>query len=148
MPKTRIFIGSSKAAKRQATIIANHFESGTVEFVRWWEAFTPGRPLLTDLDAICNQVDAAVLVMSPESQSTIRGNDVWIPNLNVMFEFGYFYGKLGPAKTALIPYGEFYLPSDLHGYTHITGSKFFRSGHGVQVGKRTEDSFNKWIAAA
>lgn len=147
MPTTRIFIGSSSAAKRQAKVVADHFESDTVKFVRWWEAFTPGRTLLGDLDAICDEVDAALLIMSPESPSRIRGNDVMMPNLNVMFEFGYFYGKLGASKTAMLPYGDFYRPSDLAGYTHITGSRFFKPSASVVVGKRTQESFGKWLSA-
>jgi CRP/FNR family cyclic AMP-dependent transcriptional regulator len=144
----RIFIGSSMAAKRQAHVIASHFESGTVEFVRWWDAFTPGRTLLQDLDALAENVDAAVLVMSPEIPASVRGNDVLLPNQNVLFEFGYFYGKLGPSRTALVPYGNFYMPTDLNGYTHITGSKFFKPGSGVKVGKRTETTFNRWLSAS
>ena len=32
-----------------------------------------------------------------------------IPNLNVLFEFGYLYGFLGKEKVAMLRYGEFYL---------------------------------------
>lgn len=92
-------------------------------------------------------VDAALLVMTPESESVIRGNNVWIPNFNVMFEFGYFYGHLGASKTAIIRYSDFYTPTDLAGYTHITGSKFFSAGKAAAVGKKTESSFNRWLAA-
>lgn len=148
MPKTRIFIGSSTAGKRQAKIVADHFESGTVEFVRWWDAFTPGRTLLQDLDSLSEKIDAAVLVMSPEIPGTVRGNDVALTNQNVLFEFGYFYGKLGPEKTALVPYGTFYMPTDLSGYTHITGSTFFQPGKGVPVGKKTAATFDRWLGLA
>lgn len=47
-----------------------------------------------------------------------------------MFEFGYFYGRLGASKPAIIRYNDFYTPTDLAGYTHITGSKFFGAGKG------------------
>lgn len=145
MPKTRVFIGSSSAAKSQAKAVIQRFTSATLEFVPWREAFTPGRTLLEDLGSIKDEVDAAILVFSPESTTTIRGNEVSIPNLNVLLEFGYFYGALGRERVAMLKYGDFYLPSDLGGYVHVFGSRYFKRGAVVQVGKRTQTEFGRWI---
>lgn len=147
MPKTTLFIGSSSASRSQAKAIVEKFSSPTLEFVSWWEAFTPGRTLLEDLDNIRGKVQGAVLLFSPESKSTVRGKTVQIPNLNVLFEFGYFYGHFGKGKVAMLKYGEFFLPSDFGGYIHIPGSKFFKRGAVVKVGKRTETEFGRWLAA-
>jgi predicted nucleotide-binding protein len=147
VPTTRLFIGSSAAAKSQAKAFVAKFKSPTLHFVPWWEAFTAGRTLLGDLDNIRNRVDGAVLLFSPEAESTVRGKTVQTPNLNVLFEFGYFYGCFGKQKTAMLKYGDFYLPSDFGGYIHIFGSAFFKRGAVVQVGKRTESEFNRWLAA-
>jgi len=146
MPKTTVFIGSSAAARSQAKRIVRRFESATLEFLPWWDAFTAGRTLLEDLDNIVNKVDAALLLFSPEADSTVRGNTVHVPNLNVLFEFGYFYGHLGKDKVAMLKYGEFYLPSDFGGYIHIFGSTYFKRGAVVKVGKRTESEFERWVA--
>lgn len=146
MPVTRIFIGSSTAAKSQAKAVVAKFQSNTVKFLPWWDAFTAGRTLLEDLDAIRSSVDAALLLFSPEAESKVRGNVVEVPNLNVLFEFGYFYGKLGKKKVAMLKYGDFYLPSDLGGYIHIFGSTFFKRSAVVQVGKRTESEFGRWVS--
>jgi predicted nucleotide-binding protein len=146
MPKTTVFIGSSAAARSQAKRIVRKFESATLEFLPWWDAFTAGRTLLEDLDNIVNKVDAALLLFSPEADSTVRGNTVQVPNLNVLFEFGYFYGHLGKDKVAMLKYGEFYLPSDFGGYINIFGSTYFKRGAVVQVGKRTEREFERWAA--
>jgi predicted nucleotide-binding protein len=108
--------------------------------------FTAGRTLLEDLDDIGTKVDAALLLFSPEATSTIRGNPVQVPNLNVLFEFGYFLGHFGRSKVAMLKYGDFYLPSDLGGYIHINGSKFFERAKVVQVGKRTVREFDRWVA--
>ncbi|MCH8294053.1 nucleotide-binding protein [Candidatus Poribacteria bacterium] len=145
MPKTTIFIGSSSAAKSQAKALVKKFEGPTVEFIPWWDTFTPGRTLLEELDSIRDQVNGALLVFSPESETQIRKQKKQIPNLNVLFEFGYFYGHFGREKVAMIRYGDFYLPSDFGGYIWITGSKFFKRGAVVQVGKRTKSDFTKWI---
>lgn len=146
MPKTRLFIGSSSAAKSQAKAVVKAFSGPTLEFVPWWEAFTAGRTLLTDLDAIRDEVDGAVLLFSPESTSKIRGKSNELPNLNVLFEFGYFYGHFGKEKVAMLKYGEFYLPSDFGGYIHISGSTHFTRGGVVAVGKRTRNEFTKWVS--
>ncbi|MHB1079513.1 MAG: TIR domain-containing protein [Prosthecobacter sp.] len=147
MPKTTLFIGSSTAAKSQAKALIKRLSSDTLEFLPWWEAFTPGKTLMEELDAIRDKVDGALLVFSPEGETTIRGDKKFTPNLNVLFEFGYFYGHFGKEKVAMVKYGEFFLPSDFGGYIWITGSKFFKRSAIVQIGKRTATDFKKWIQA-
>lgn len=142
---TKLFMGSSSAAKSQAKQFVSTFQSGTLKFLTWWDTFTAGRTLLEELDRIRNRVDGAVLLFSPESQTTIRGRTQNIPNLNVLFEFGYFYGVLGKDKVAMVKYGDFYLPSDLGGYIHIFGSGGFRRGQKNKIGKRTTSEFDRWV---
>ncbi len=146
MPKTTLFVGSSVAAKSQAKAIVDKFSGPTIEFLPWWDAFTAGRTLLEELDHIRNRVNGAILLFSPEAESTVRKQTVWTPNLNVLFEFGYFYGHFGKERVAMLKYGDFYLPSDFGGYIHISGSKFFKRGAVVQVGKRTQKEFGAWVA--
>lgn len=148
MARTLLFLGSSTAAKSQAKAVAASLTSDEVEFLPWWEAFTPGRTLLEELDVIRTKVHGAVLLFSPEAESTVRRNCVFTPNLNVLFEFGYFYGHFGKEGCALLKYGEFYLPSDFGGYIHISGSKFFKRGAVVKVGKRTISEFTRWVSSA
>ena len=145
MPKTTLFIGSSSAAKSQAKALVKTLKSDTIEFLPWWEAFTPGKTLLDDLDAIRDEVDGALLVFSPESTTVIRKEQKFVASLNVLFEFGYFYGHFGKKKVAMVKYGDFFLPSDFGGYIWITGSSFFRRGAVVQVGQRTKTDFGRWI---
>ncbi len=144
---TTIFIGSSAAAKSQARALVRSFTRPGLKFLPWWNAFTPGRTLLKDLDSIRARVDAALLVFSPESSARIRNKRHAVPNLNVLFELGYFYGHFGETRVAMVQYGEFYLPSDLGGYIHIAGSGTFRRGAAVPVGKRTTREFERWVSA-
>jgi len=81
----------------------------------------------------------------PNSKTEIAGSEHAIPNLNVLFEFGFFYGALGRANVAVVRYGEIHLPSDLGGYIHITGSKHFTPRRAVAVGKRTKEEFARWL---
>jgi predicted nucleotide-binding protein len=145
MPKTTLFVGSSSAAKSQAKAVVKALSSDTLEFLPWWEAFTPGKTLLEELDEIRDKVDGALLLFTPESETVIRKDTKFIPNLNVLFEFGYFYGHFGKEKVALLKYGEFFFPSDFGGYIYIQGSSFFKRGSVVQVGTKTKKNFKKWI---
>jgi len=147
MPKTTLFIGSSAAARSQAKTFVKKFTSPTLEFLPWWDAFTAGNTIIDDLDNICSKIQGAVLLFSPESESLIRGNRVSLPNLNVLYEFGYFYGHFGKKSVAILKYGEFYLPSDFGGYIHIYGNKSFKRGKAIKIGKKTEREFARWIAA-
>ncbi|MBF6606084.1 MAG: DUF3892 domain-containing protein [Chloroflexi bacterium] len=47
------------------------FQGPTLEFLPWWDAFTPGRTLLEDLETIKGRADAALLVVSPESETVV-----------------------------------------------------------------------------
>ena len=140
----KLFIGSSSAAKSQAKVYVSTFKSSTLKFLPWWETFTAGRTLLEELDSVYKKVDGAILLFAPESESEIRGQKKQLPNLNVLFEFGYFYGVFGKDRVAMIKYGDFYLPSDLGGYIHIFGSKGFRRGSSNKIGKRTTREFERW----
>ncbi len=146
MPETVIFVGSSSAARAQAKAVIAAFTGPTLRFVPWWEAFTAGRTLLEELDAVRARVDGALLLFSPDATAVVRRAKVRTPNLNVLFEFGYFYGHFGKARVAMLKYGEYYLPSDLGGYIHIFGSKSFRRGDAVKVGERTRAEFTRWVA--
>lgn len=146
MPSTTIFVASSTAAKSQAKRLVKALAGPTLTFLPWWDAFKAGRTLLEELDAVRKRVDAAILVFSPESATRIRKKKRDIPNLNVLFEFGYLYGTLGRDRVAMVKYGNLYLPSDLGGYIHIHGSKSFKRGASLAVAKRTKAEFARWIA--
>jgi predicted nucleotide-binding protein len=117
-----------------------------VDFVPWWDEFTAGRTLLQELTRIGNTIQAAILLVTPEGVATNQqGNQIVVPNLNVIFEFGFFYSLLGHDRVAVVKYGTVNMPSDLGGYIHINGSAFFKAGAGVPVGKRTKKEWDRWL---
>ncbi|MFH1983333.1 MAG: TIR domain-containing protein [Pseudomonadota bacterium] len=146
MPVIKLFIGSSSAAKSQAKKFVETLSNSTIRFIPWWDSITPGQFLLDELDSIYKKVDGAVLIFSPESETTIRKDKKKIPNLNVLFEFGYFLGALERKKVVLVKYGQFYLPSDFGGYQWIHGSKGFRRGGVQALSVRTKREFGRWLA--
>lgn len=143
---TTLFFGCSTAAKSQGKVFVETFTSATLKFLPWWDGFTAGRTLLEELDRIRKQVQGAVLLFSPEFEAEIRGTKKQVPNLNVLFEFGYLYGVLGRDRVAMLKYGDFYLPSDLDGYIHVFGSKGFKRRGANKIGKRTTKEFERWAA--
>ncbi|MFZ0435614.1 MAG: TIR domain-containing protein [Chthoniobacterales bacterium] len=147
MPKTIIFVGSSQEAKSQAKILIRDLASATVEFLPWWDCFTPGHLLLDDLEAVKKKkASAALLLFTPDIPATVRGNGVALPNQNVLFELGFFFSAFDRRKIALVKYGATYIPKDLEGYTHIPGSGYFKANGATVIGKKTKEAFNKWIA--
>lgn len=145
MPKLTIFVGSSTASRRQAQLLIKDLTAPTIIFLPWWDTFTTGRTLLEELDTIRNNIQAAIMVFSPDFPGTVRGNSVALVNQNVMFEFGYLTGALGRNKVAMIRYGDFYLPSDLQGYIHINGGSYFKAGNAVPASKKTKQEFGRWF---
>jgi predicted nucleotide-binding protein len=146
MAVTKLFIGSSSAAKSQAKKFVDAFTSPTLQFIPWWESITPGQVLLDELDNIYRKANGAVLLFSPESETKIRNDKKQIPNLNVLFEFGYFLGAFERSSIAMVKYGDFFLPSDFGGYQWIHGSKGFRRGGVQEISDRTRTEFGRWLA--
>ena len=142
-----IFIASSTAAKSQAKAFIKGCSHSDVTFLPWWDQFIPGKTLLEELTRIRDQIDRAIIILSPESDTKLRGRKQPIPNLNVLFEFGFFYSALGPDNVAIVRYGKVHLPSDLDGYIHIVGSKRFTRSGAVKVGKQTKIEFERWLNA-
>ena len=144
----KIFVGSSSGAKSQAKKFIEGCAHKNVKYYPWWEQFTAGETLLETLDKIRKNIDAAVLLLTPElSSQTSKGTEFVLPNQNVLFEFGYFYAALGKANVAIAKYGSIALPSDLGGYIHINGSKFYKPGACNAVANKTRVEFDRWLDA-
>jgi len=142
----KIFVGSSTGARTQARKFIEGCTNPNITYLPWWEQFTAGSTLLNELDRIRSDVDAAILLLTPEASSTnAKGNEIVVANQNVLFEFGYFYAALGKQQVSIVKYGSINLPSDLAGYIHIFGSKFFKHGASVSVGNRTKLEFDRWL---
>jgi len=141
----KVFVGSSSGAKSQAKKFMEGCTNKNIQYLPWWEQFNPGSTLLDELDRIRKSINAAVLLLTPEALSTnAKGTEIAVANQNVLFEFGYFYAALGKSRVALVKYGAINLLSDLGGYIHIFGSKFFKHGAATPVGAKTKVGFDQW----
>lgn len=86
---------------------------------------------LESLEDALQQSDFAIAVAHPDDQTVVRGEHHRTPRDNVIFELGFFMGRLGRKRTLLLePRGEnLKLPTDLIGITTIG----YRSGPASQL---------------
>ena len=110
----------------EALGIAQEIQSGLSHenvLVTLWTngVFIASQYALESLEDALQQSDFAVAVAHPDDQTVTRGESSRTPRDNVIFELGFFMGKLGRDRTFLVePRGEgIKLPSDLKGINPI-----------------------------
>ena len=143
----QVFVASSHEAMSQAKTLIRGLTNPKIIFQPWWETVRPGRMFLSELAQVASEVSAALFIFTPDISGTFRRRRVRLPNQNVLFELGYFFTIVKPEHIAIIKYGDTMIPSDLLGYTHITGSRFFKAKAATAPGKATRHDFAKWVAA-
>jgi predicted nucleotide-binding protein len=74
------------------------------------------------LERQVDESDFAIAIVHPDDTTQSRGVSQVSPRDNVIFELGFFMGRLGRRRTLLVePRGEeVRLPSDLTGITSVT----------------------------
>lgn len=83
------------------------------------EQASVGRTIIEKFEHHAN-VDYAVVLFSPDdSVVNADGSSVMHPRLNVMFELGYFVGRLGRRRVVVIHRGNVEVLSDYHGVMRI-----------------------------
>lgn len=82
-----------------------------------------GRSIIEKFEDSANEVGFAVVLLTPDDMGASVSADEQNRRArqNVIFELGYFAGKLGRGKVCLLRKGEVEIPSDLHGviYTNM-----------------------------
>lgn len=78
------------------------------------------KPLIQKLED-CSDVCSAVVLLTPDDEGRLRndGQFAFRARQNVIFELGFFMGRLGQEKVHVLIEGEVDLPSDLRGIVHI-----------------------------
>jgi predicted nucleotide-binding protein len=149
MPAKKIFVASSSEAIPYAkAFMAKCQNQKRIKYYPWWDEFIAGRTLVDELNRLKGTLDGALIIMTPDSNTTLRGTRRKIPNLNVLFEFGYFFGVFKQDHVAIVKYGSVYLPSDLDGYIPIYGGTGYTPGSKVAPPPvaRTKAEFLRWLA--
>lgn len=120
--RIRIFIISSAEAIDIARAVQNSFEHDAFTVVVWTNdvfkaSYYPIETLENELDIS----DFAIAIVQADDVVKTRGKKKAVPRDNVIFELGFFMGRLGRQRAILMePRGtEVKLPTDLAGITTI-----------------------------
>jgi hypoxanthine phosphoribosyltransferase len=120
----RVFLASSTEAQRIMTAIALLVERAGGVPLQWPDAFPVGNFILEALLDASRNVDAAIIIASPDDRGVVRRKSSFMPRDNVLVELGIFLGTLGRKKVALVyaerAHGKLRLPGDLNGLTYMS----------------------------
>lgn len=117
-----VFIGSSSEGKTYAEHLQAALDDHC-EAVVWDQGvFGLSESSLDALVAEARRVDFAILVLTPDDLTHVRGRDAHCARDNVIFEAGMFVGALGPTRTFFVHPNDLQLdlPTDLAGITTCT----------------------------
>jgi predicted nucleotide-binding protein len=121
-PRPRVFIASSVEGLPIAEAIALDLQF--VADVTIWDqgVFPLSAGTLPALEAVADQSDFAIVVLTADDRTTKRGQTAAVPRDNVLFELGFFMGRLGVERTYMVSSRDNppTLPSDLAGITPAT----------------------------
>jgi predicted nucleotide-binding protein len=120
--KIRVFVISSAEALHVARAVENAFAHDPFLTVVWANGvFRVTNYTLETLEDELEKSDFAIAIAHPDDQIVVRDESWPSPRDNVVFELGFFMGKLGRERAILMePRGQkVKLPSDLAGITTI-----------------------------
>lgn len=122
LPKNKVFVvhGHDDAAKHA---VARFLEKIGIEAIILSEQPDQGRTIIEKFEDHANEVGFAVVLLTPDDvgQSRTVTDTQARARQNVIFELGYFVGKLGRGRACLLRKGDLEIPSDLAGviYTEL-----------------------------
>jgi len=126
MSKVSVFVGSSSEGLEVARAIQAQLSDESTEVELWNEGvFGLGYGTLESLVHALNRFDFAVVAMTPDDSTMVRGIERVTARDNVLIELGLFIGRLGRDRTFLVcrKDADFKVPTDLAGITFATFSK-------------------------
>jgi len=116
LPSNDVFVvhGHDETAKEQ---LARFLEKLGLKAIILHEQPDQGRTIIEKFEDYAEQVGFAVILLTPDDLGAAKVQAVQGSRArqNVIFELGYFAGKLGRGKTCLLRKGDVEIPSDLYG---------------------------------
>lgn len=122
LPRPRIFVASSVEGLPIAEALALNLQYDA-QVTIWDEGvFSLSEGTLATLDEVADASDFAIVVLTADDMTTTRGRTSAVPRDNVIFELGFFMGRLGRERTFMVYSRDNSpaLPSDLAGVTAAT----------------------------
>jgi hypothetical protein len=109
--------------------LARFLEKLGLEAIVLIEQPNKGRTIIEKFEDSAGEVGFAVVLMTPDDVGGAVGKDSSVrARQNVLFELGYFSGKLGRGRVCLLRKGDVEIPSDLFGviYTNMDDAGAWR----------------------
>ncbi len=125
LTSSKVFVvhGHDKGAK---DAVARFLEKIELQAVILQEEPDQGLTIIEKFESYASQVGFAVVLLTPDDLAGPASASAQVSRArqNVIFELGYFAGKLGRGRACLLRKGEVEIPSDLYGviYTDMDGS--------------------------
>lgn len=114
--KPTIFIGSSKEGIKVAGALEKKLKD-IAQIEIWPDIFQLNKSAFNNLVSQIGFYDYAVLVATGDDITESRGQEIFSPRDNVVFEFGLFTGGLGASRVLFLVEDGIKVPSDLSGIT-------------------------------
>jgi predicted nucleotide-binding protein len=125
-PSIKVFVvhGHDDAAKHE---LARFLERVGLEAIILHEQPNQGRTIIEKFVDCAAEVGFAVVLLTPDDLGGAKAGSAQLARArqNVVFELGYFTGKLGRGKVCLLRKGDVEMPSDLYGvvYTDLDANE-------------------------
>jgi len=102
MALPRIFLGSSVEGMRFVHFAKQHLEYLDLDPIPWTTSFPSGGFTLESLYDVIQNTEGAIFFLTPDDFAEVRGQAVWLPRDNLIFEAGMFLAAHGRKRVALI----------------------------------------------
>jgi predicted nucleotide-binding protein len=120
----KVFVvhGHDEAANQE---VARFLEKLKLETTILREQPDQGRTIIEKFEAYASEVAFAVVLLTPDDVAGAAPPHSSRARQNVIFELGYFVGRLGRGRACLLRKGEVEIPSDLYGviYTALDSAE-------------------------
>ncbi len=116
------FIGYSSQASHIAMELKEHISRvfPMVSVIDWKWDFELGQVLYEEIKRACDKSHAAIFMVTKDDTQVISANSFrQTPRDNIIFEYGYFSGRIGIEKTILVVEADTKVPSDLGGILYV-----------------------------
>jgi hypothetical protein len=123
VPGDAVFVvhGSDAARREEVARFLSQVLSADTPVLVLHEQPNRGRTLIEKFEGTAAQAQFAVVLLTADDEARPRGSDVWETRgrQNVVFEFGFFVGKLGRGRVAVLYESGVERPSDIEGLVYI-----------------------------
>lgn len=142
MPEAlRIFVASSSEQLAAVREVVDNINKAKAFHAQPWqeEVFEFSKAYIESLENELDRADFAVVILTGDDASNVRGNNVNLPRDNVIFELGLFAGRLGRERCFFFVDGDSdtKIASDLSGVKPVN---FYRGAEELKGGKPSLES--------